>query len=307
MADVGFQITGPAASSYSTGVTTCGSELNKGSSCTVPVVFTPMSGGANAAVLTVSSSTLGVAAIQVPLMGIGQAASGLTITPAELAFTEPVIGSPSPPQLATITNTSTAAADGIMLSTTGPFSLTQNGCGTILAVGASCTTGIVFTPIADGVAIGTLPCRPLDCQSRGGCTYRHWRRGGNRADQADVTEFRSNGCGVVSATQLVSVTNSGAVTLTDLAVTASSGFRVVDSTCGSTLAPAASCTATVAFRPKSRPADRVSDDQKQHAAIERAGSAFRHGRRFLSGAFGRVESDDRERANRKVYADAFAA
>ena len=47
------------------------------------------------------------------MTGIGQASSGLTISPAELAFTEPVIGSPSSPQLATITNTSKAPADGL--------------------------------------------------------------------------------------------------------------------------------------------------------------------------------------------------
>ena len=60
MANVGFQITGPAASSYAIGMTTCGADLNKGGSCTVQIVFRPMAPGANAAVLTVTSSTLGV-------------------------------------------------------------------------------------------------------------------------------------------------------------------------------------------------------------------------------------------------------
>ena len=52
MANVGFQITGPAAASYLVGATTCGSLLNGGGSCTVQVVFTPAVTGAIAAVLT---------------------------------------------------------------------------------------------------------------------------------------------------------------------------------------------------------------------------------------------------------------
>ncbi len=52
MANVGFQISGPAASSYAIGMTTCGADLNKGGSCTVQIVFRPMSrrrkcGGSN--------------------------------------------------------------------------------------------------------------------------------------------------------------------------------------------------------------------------------------------------------------------
>jgi hypothetical protein len=42
MANVGFQIAGPAAGSFSTGSTTCGATLNKGSGCTVQVIFTPL-------------------------------------------------------------------------------------------------------------------------------------------------------------------------------------------------------------------------------------------------------------------------
>jgi hypothetical protein len=250
MANLGFQISGSAASSYALAMNTCAADLNRGGSCTVQVVFRPMAPGANAAVITVTSSTLGVEPVQIQMTGIGQAASGLTISPAELAFTEPVIGSPSPPQLATITNTSKAPADGLALSTAGPFSLTQNTCGTSLAVGASCATGIVFTATADGVAIGTLTVSSSSVANPavsaltgiGGAA-------GTVLIQPSLLKFSATGVGTVSSTQLVTVTNSSAVVLPDFGVSASSGFQVTDTTCVSHLATGASCTATLTFAP----------------------------------------------------------
>jgi hypothetical protein len=44
-ANVGFQITGAAAASFSTGTTTCGAQLAAGTSCTVQVIFTSLGGG----------------------------------------------------------------------------------------------------------------------------------------------------------------------------------------------------------------------------------------------------------------------
>ena len=218
--------------------------------------------GANAAVLTVTSSTLGVEPVRIPMIGIGQAASGLTISPAELAFTEPVVGSPSPPQLATITNTSKAAADGLTLSTTGPFSLTQNACGTSLAVGASCTTGIVFTPIADGVAIGTLTVSSSSVANPAVAALTGiGGAAGTVLIQPSLLKFSATGVGTVSSTQLVTVTNSSAVVLSDL------GSQCIQWIPGYRhhlrLAPRAGCKlhgdGYLCAR-KCRPADRVSDN-----------------------------------------------
>jgi len=56
MANVGFQITGVASGSFATATTTCGATLSAGSSCTVQVVFTPVTVGGQTAVLAVTSS-----------------------------------------------------------------------------------------------------------------------------------------------------------------------------------------------------------------------------------------------------------
>jgi hypothetical protein len=86
MANVGFQITGAAAASYSIGATTCGAVLNNGSSCTAQIAFTPSACGVVAATLTVSTSTAGVAAAAVPLNGQGQLATGLATNPLQMTF-----------------------------------------------------------------------------------------------------------------------------------------------------------------------------------------------------------------------------
>ena len=129
MASVGFQISGHSAASFSTGVTTCGAQLNNGSSCSVQITFSPTMAGGAAATLTVSSSTLGVKAVQAALTGSGQAV-GINVSPAQMTFTVGTIRQPSAVQTATITNSSTLAANGLALAVNAPFSLAQDTCGT---------------------------------------------------------------------------------------------------------------------------------------------------------------------------------
>ncbi len=157
MANVGFQITGPAAASYSIPSTTCGAVLNSGANCTAQVVFTPAGTGAIAATLTVSSSTAGVAAVQVPLNGAGQLASGFGTNPTQLAFTTVVgVGQSSTAQTVMVTNSSSYAINAVALAVTPPFQLAQNNCTAALAAGANCSAAVVFAPTSAGAAAGTL-------------------------------------------------------------------------------------------------------------------------------------------------------
>ena len=157
LANVGFQITGPAASSFTIGATTCGAALNNGSSCTVQVVFTPAAASGGTATLTISSSTLGVAAVQVPLNGNGTTATGLSASPLQLTFAATIAGQSSAAQTVTVTNTGSYSAASLALTLASPFSLTQDACsGQSLAAGANCTAGVIFTPTASGAATGTL-------------------------------------------------------------------------------------------------------------------------------------------------------
>jgi len=156
MANIGFSITGAAASSYSIAATTCGALLANGSSCTVQIVFTPGATGAIAASLAVSSSTSGVAPISVPLNGSGILASGLATNPAQIAFPVVAAGQSSIAQPLTVTNSSSYAISAVSLAAAVPFSVTQNTCTGTLAAGANCSASVVFQPSAGGSATGAL-------------------------------------------------------------------------------------------------------------------------------------------------------
>ena len=156
MANIGLSITGAAAASYSIAGTNCGALLNNGSSCTVQVVFTPGATGAIAAMLAVSSSTLGVAPSSVPLNGSGQLATGLSTNPSQIAFPVVAAGQSSTAQPVTVTNSSSYAIAAVSLTAPAPFSIAQNSCTAGLAAGANCSASVVFQPTAGGSASGSL-------------------------------------------------------------------------------------------------------------------------------------------------------
>jgi hypothetical protein len=156
LANVSFAITGLAASSYSVGATTCGAVLNSGSNCTVQVTFTPAATGSIAATLAVASSTIGVAAVSVPLNGSGELSGGLGARPTQLPFPIIGVGQSSTAQLVTVTNSSSYPVSALTLSIAAPFYLVQNNCTGGLAAGASCTVGVIFQPLTQGPATGAL-------------------------------------------------------------------------------------------------------------------------------------------------------
>ena len=250
MSNIGFQITGASASSFTWGGSTCGAILNNGAACTVQLNFSPKVAGQLTAAMIVTSSTNGVNPVQVPLSGIGQAASGIVVNPQQLSFTQATLGQPSAAQTVTITNSSSVAASGVALSVLPPFSLVQNACSAELAAGSSCSTGIVFTPTSNGVFTGALnvsssmfvTAAVATLSGTGGAA------GSIRLQPATLT-FPTIGVGNTSAAQMVTLTNNGAVPLSALETSISSGFQIGATTCSASLAVGASCTAQVMFAP----------------------------------------------------------
>ncbi|WP_348264971.1 choice-of-anchor D domain-containing protein [Telmatobacter sp. DSM 110680] len=252
MSSVGFQISGQSASSFSWGASTCGATLSSGSSCTVQVGFTPVTAGSLTAALVVTSSTLNVAPVQVPLSGVGQAASGIVISPAQMFFTQSTLGQASSTQAATITNTSTVTATGLTFSVSSSFALVQNTCGSTLAAGTACSAGVVFIPTANGVVTGALTvsssafvtAASVSLTGAGGAA-------GSMQVQPTALSFPSTGVGNNSAPLMVTLTNNGSMPLAGVTLAASSQFQMGSTNCGASLAVGASCTAQVEFVPSS--------------------------------------------------------
>ncbi|HUV68207.1 MAG TPA: choice-of-anchor D domain-containing protein [Terracidiphilus sp.] len=154
--NVGFQITGAAAGNYSLPWTTCGATLLSGASCAVQIVFTPPATGAIGAVLTVSSSTFGVAPVSVSLNGGMLGASGLNASPSLLNFSTVGVGQTSSAMTVTLTNNTGNSIGALTFAAVGPFAVAQNTCASGLNAAASCTAAVVFQPTATGLANGTL-------------------------------------------------------------------------------------------------------------------------------------------------------
>lgn len=253
LANIGFQISGSSAASFSTGVTNCGAALAAGASCTVAVTYTPATTGQSAAALNVTSSTQGVVPASVSLSGFGEVISGLSASPSQLNFGAVAVGSPSAAQAVTLSNTSSYSISAPQFAVTSGFSVAQSTCAGTLAPGSSCTVQLIFSPAVTGATTGTLTATsasaanvvvvPLD---------------GIGANAAGIAvsplsiSFGTVGVGETSAISTVTVSNPGiAQSTTGLSLAVTAGFALTNNMCGSTLAPGASCTVGVVFAPAS--------------------------------------------------------
>jgi hypothetical protein len=151
--------TGSAASVSSIATTgdfaqtnTCGSSIAANGSCTVSVTFAPTATGTRSGSLTVNA---GGVTNTVSLAGTGTAPGPvLNANPGGLSFASTVVGSSTAAQAVTVTNSGTSSASVSGVAVTGDYSQTNN-CSTV-AVGASCTVNVKFTPTAGGARTGTL-------------------------------------------------------------------------------------------------------------------------------------------------------
>ena len=251
MTNIGFQITGPSSSSFALTATSCGVLLNNGSSCTAQLTFSPLASGGSSATLTVSTATIGVVASTVSLTGAGTSPTALLVTPAQLAFPVVLIGQTSAAQTLRITNSGTNPATALALSVPTPFSLTQNTCPSTLAIGASCSVGVVFMPFASGAATGALSITSASVITASSVALSGT---GGLPSTIQATPgaigFGPVGVSQTSNATTVTITNLGAIsTLSNLTILVTAGYQLVNNTCPTTLAPQATCSVGVEFAP----------------------------------------------------------
>jgi hypothetical protein len=155
IANVGFQITGAAASSYALASNNCSTTLAAGASCTVGVTFTPTGTSSISAVLSISSSTANVSAVAVPLNGSSLTSGALTASPSQVSFGAVVPGQAAA-QTVTLTNNSAYSIAAPAVAITAPFTLATNTCLGIIAAGGNCSVAVNFAPTTAGAYNGTL-------------------------------------------------------------------------------------------------------------------------------------------------------
>lgn len=156
MANIGLQLTGPAAASYTLVSNGCGALLAAGAKCSVGVVFTPSGTGLTSALLSISSSTANVAAVGVPINGYAQVTGGISAAPTAVNFGTIALGQTPAAQPVAFTNGTGFAIAAPALTASAPFALSANTCSGTLAAGATCTVAVSLSAASAGLLSGTL-------------------------------------------------------------------------------------------------------------------------------------------------------
>jgi hypothetical protein len=272
----GISVAGLNGTPFSVGQNTCTGTLAPNNSCQMVVTFTPTGNGPSNATLSLNFSDQGggaqPAATQ-QLTGTSTSRALLYLTDCATC-TQGFYQMPPPTDFGSsgipVTRVVTVFNGGAVPTTAitvqqpaAPFSVTQNGCGAVLAANASCNLTVTFTPsVAPGTSMGTLSINASDAS--GALPVSSKPLTGTSINRALLTIADCNGCGQVMPgyppfdfgttgigwTNQFSVQNAGALPTTALSVQAlSAPFSA--SGCAGQLMPGDTCILSVTFTPTS--------------------------------------------------------
>ncbi len=213
-----------------------------------------LASGSHTITASYSGDTNFVAHTGTPLTQSVQSGPLVTLNPTSLTFASQLVGTVSAPQSVVLTNSGVSTLTIFTIVASGDYAVTST-CPTSLLAGRKCTMTITFAPSVTGTRTGTLTVTD------------------NAPGSPQVVPLTGTGIGPIVtlspstltfATQLVGTTSSGknatltntgtaALTISSISVTGANPADYLESnTCGSTVAVGATCTFSVAFRPKSR-------------------------------------------------------
>jgi sugar lactone lactonase YvrE len=132
---------------------TCGDSVAAGASCTISVTFTPTVLGDRSGTLTVADDAPG-SPHTVALNGVGLSPVAALST-SNLDFGSLRVGTTSPAQAVTLSNTGNAPLLIAGITASGDFAQT-NTCGDSVAAGADCAINVTFAPTAGDTRNGTI-------------------------------------------------------------------------------------------------------------------------------------------------------
>jgi hypothetical protein len=235
--------------------------LNPGNSCTITILFKPAVAGTRAATVSIMTNTLAVPRLFVD--GVGTSSSppplALVYSPVNFDFGSHSIGSSSASQSFTVRNAGGSTIYVYAISSFADYTETDTCTGITLAVGASCTVTMTFTPAAVGLRFGAIS---LSLSPGFGLIPVHGTGvlagGGTPQGRVSPTQlaFGNQTVGTSSPAQTVTLKNDGDAPLQISSITLfggqfSNSFSRT-STCpvgSGALSPGASCAIDVSFTP----------------------------------------------------------
>jgi hypothetical protein len=254
-----LHLTSITANSPFSGISnTCGTaDLGAGANCKITVTFAPGAAGNLTGFLSVADNAPG-SPHMLPLSGNGVGTPVATVTAAGTCPDTNVGATANCTTLVTVANAASATGNLVMslITISSEFGINPTGstCGTILTPGNNCVLAITFTPAADG-------------QRNGAVTITD-----NAAGSPQSVNLTGKGLGTVaiaispltvtcpdtlvgttaSCPTRVTITNSGTaqLTLSQIALTGDYALdTLTNSTCGTAVAPGASCSLAISFKP----------------------------------------------------------
>ena len=256
----GIAVTGTNASDFAQ-TNTCSGSLAVNASCTVSVTFTPTASGTRSANITLTDSS--AQSPQVVVLGGTGIASGsaVSLSASNLNFGNQTVGTTSPTQTVTVTNSGVAPLTFSYIQlqglNTNDFGLTHN-CPTSLAVGASCKLNVTFNPTASSTRSAYVTLIDNASDSAQNVVLSGTGVAANAGVKLSPSNlsFGNQNIGTTSSAQTVTLTNTSttALTISSIALTGTNANAFAQTnTCPlspNTLAVNANCTISVTFTPQ---------------------------------------------------------
>ncbi len=226
-------------------------------SCAISVIFKPTAAGTRAASLSITDSAFG-SPQTVSLVGSGLVPlTTLSVSPASLTFPAQNTGTTSTAQSTVISNTGnqpiTLSSIGLAGTNAADF-IEANTCGPSLAVSATCSISVTFKPSAAGTRTASLTI----ADNASGSPQSVSLSGIGQLVPTTITvsptalTFATQNTGTTSATQNVTITNTGnqPVTISSIALGGTNAADFAETnTCPASLAVSGTCAISVTFKP----------------------------------------------------------
>ena len=231
--------------------TTCGATVPAGGNCAISVTFSPTAAGTRLAAVTIADDA-GNSPQSIALSGTGVIAPAVTLSTGNLTFADQRVGTTSPSQPVTLTNSGSADLEISSIVMTGDFAKSDH-CPTTMPASTSCTIDITFTPTAVGNRYGAMTIN-----DNAGNSPQTVLLSGNGLPAPAVTltpaslTFATQPVNTTSDAQNVVLANTGSATLNIASITitgVNNGDFARTTTCGATVLAGANCAISVTFSP----------------------------------------------------------
>lgn len=195
----------------------------------------------------------GSGTLKMPLTGTGiKVVKTVTLTPSKLTYPTQLVGTTSPQQTATLTNTGNEPVNISKIDASSPFSQTNN-CPSTLPVGDSCQIQVVFSPKDPGKVKGALS---VTDDAKGSPQQVALSGIGTIVKLSPTSvNFGNQKVGTSSVPIPITLKNVGSVTLTISQITIK-GTNTDDfsqtNDCGNSVPAHGQCKITVTFTPSAK-------------------------------------------------------